>query len=182
MVWSDLTLLVRAAGSTDLAQPIREAVWAVDPSLPVPDVRRVADRRSAALAEPRFGTALVAGFAALSLVLATVGLYGVLAFAVVRRSREIGVRLALGARPGAVMAMLVRRGMVVTAIGMAVGLAAALALTRFLEEALYQTPGTDPLTYLVVVALFGAVSLLATWLPARRAMAVNPVEALRSGD
>jgi putative ABC transport system permease protein len=119
-------------------------------------------------------------FGAIALVLAAVGLYGVMAFLVEQRTREIGIRLALGGQPSQVLRRVLSEGLTMTAIGVAVGLAIALPLARLLEESLFGIGSTDPVTYIAIAALLFAVSIVATYVPARRAMRVDPVEALRS--
>ncbi len=175
------TLLVRTGADVPgLAAAIRHAVWDVDPSLAVPDVRPLLQNRAAALAGPRFNALLLAAFAAVSLLLAAVGLYGLLAFLVARRTRELGVRRALGADTATVARMVLRRAVVLAGTGIAVGLAIAAALARFVASLLYHTSPTDTLTYVAVPALLLLVAAIAAWLPARRATRVSPLIALRS--
>ena len=176
-----MTLMVRTDGPVaGLPAAIREAVWEVDPALPVPDVRPMERSRSAAVAGPRFNTFVLSAFAAAALALAVVGLYGLLGFVVAQRTREIGVRRALGAGTRAVSFMVVRRGLTLAAAGVALGAAAALVLNRFIESLLFRTAGNDPLIFLAVPALFLLVASIASWLPARRAARVSPVVALRA--
>jgi predicted permease len=180
LAWPHLTLLVRARGPLPgLAEAVRRAVWSEDPSLAVPEVVPVADGRAASLAERRFQAATLGAFAGAALLLSAFGLYGVLAYAVARRRREIGIRMALGARASVVTAMLVRHGLLLTGAGVAVGLLASLALHRVVEGALFETAGTDPPTYLAATLLLLAVGLLATAVPARRAARTSPQVALR---
>ena len=181
LVWPAMTMVVQASRPMpDIAAQIRAAVWAEDASLPVPIVRPIADSRAAAMVGPRFTAALLSGFAAVSLLLAMIGLYGVLAFAVVERTREIGVRIALGARPAGVVSMLVRRGLVLTVVGLGLGLGLAAILTRLMTGLLYRTAGTDPVTFLLAPLVLGTVAAFAAYLPASRASRVDPVTALRS--
>jgi putative ABC transport system permease protein len=135
---------------------------------------------SDSLAFARFGALLLASFAAVALALATLGVYGVLSFAVAQRTREIGVRVALGARRGDVVRLVVDRGLAIAVAGGAVGLAGALATTRVLRTLLYDVAPSDPATYAAIVALLAAAVLAASWLPARRAAGVAPTEALRA--
>ena len=179
--WPSMTLVVRTRGEAPgLADAVRRAVWAVDPGLPVPEVRPMERSRAAAVAEPRLHALLLGTFAAAALLLAGVGLYAVLAFSVVQRAREIGVRMALGARSVAVMGMLVRRGLALTAAGIVIGLVGAALLSRFVQSLLYQTAGTDLATYAAVPLLLAVVGAAASWLPARRAARVDPMVVLRS--
>ncbi|MGH7575412.1 MAG: FtsX-like permease family protein [Longimicrobiales bacterium] len=123
---------------------------------------------------------VLAAFAGLALLMAAVGLYGVLAFSVAERTREIGIRVALGADSGDVLGLVVGRGLALAGAGTAIGLAAALALTRLLSGLLFDVTPGDPVTFADIAVLLLAVATLATWLPARRAAALDPVEALRS--
>ncbi len=180
IVWPAMTMVVRADREVpNIGAEIRRAVWAEDANLPVPVVRPMAEARSEAIARPRFNAALLAAFATAALLLAVLGLYGVLSFAVVERTREIGVRVALGAEPSRVVAMLVGRGLLLTGLGIALGLTGAVGLTTLMTGLLYQTTGTDPLTFGAVPVLLGLVALLAAYLPARRATRVDPLTALR---
>jgi predicted permease len=176
-----VTLLVR----TELARPaalagsLRGVVWSLDPNLPVPEVTPLASNQAALLAGTRLRALLLAAFAGVALLLAALGVYSVMAFAVARRTREIGVRLALGARPAEVAAAVLRRGLALTAAGIVVGLVGSLAAGRATASLLYETPPTDAGTIAAVALLLGVTALLATWLPSRRATRVDPVRALR---
>jgi putative ABC transport system permease protein len=132
-----------------------------------------------ATASPRFNTVLLATFAAIALLMAIVGVYGVLAFSVAQRSQEIGVRMALGATPGSVLALVMKEGAVMVAAGSLAGVAGALVLTRYLATLLYGVAVTDPGTYVVVVMGLALAALVASFLPARRAATLDPVVALR---
>ena len=132
------------------------------------------------LAQPRFTMLLLASFAAAALLLAAIGLYGVIAFSVVQRTQEIGVRLALGARQSDVLRLVMRRGMLLTATGLAIGMTAALALGQVVGGLLYGVTSHDPATLLAVALFLAAVAMLATYLPARRASRVDPMVALRA--
>ena len=181
MSW--MTLLVRSdrAEPLALAGAIEQAVWAVDPELPIGRIGLVDEYYAEALARRRFVTFLLGGFAALALLLGGVGLYGVLSYSVARRTREFGVRIALGASPVSVAAGVVREGLVLTSMGLLVGSAAALALSRFLRHLLWGVSPADPVTIAsVAVVLLGAAAA-ACWVPARRATRANPIIALRAG-
>jgi predicted permease len=175
-----LAFLVRVpSGEPSAALPlIRKTVREVDPSATINEVRTMEDVISESLARQRFQMTLIGTFAVLALVLATVGLYGVLALIVGQRRREIGVRLALGASPRAVVRMLLGEGARVAAVGVAIGLAGAFALTRVLQSLLYGVSSTDPAVFAAAAVFVAAVALAATWVPARRASRVDPRTAL----
>jgi putative ABC transport system permease protein len=156
-------------------------VWSFDRNLPISEVRTMREVVQLANARPRFTLVLLAVFAGVALVLAAVGVYGVMSYAVSRRTHEIGVRLALGAAPALVVQMIVREGMTVALAGAAVGLAGALLLTRSMASLLYAVTAKDPLTFGVVSLTLISVALLATYLPARQAARTDPLRALR-GD
>lgn len=180
LIMPSMTLLVRTDGEVaGLAGAIRQAVWAMDPTIPVPEVEPLARSHATALAGPRFNATVLGVFAAVALTLAGVGLYGLLGFIVARRTREIGVRRALGAGTVGVSASVVRRGLALSAAGVGMGLLAALALTRSLESLLFRTAGTDPVTFVAVPVILLLVAGVAAWVPARRAARVSPMIALR---
>ncbi len=141
-------------------------------------MRTMNEQLAGTLGLQRLATLLLGGFAILALLLAGLGVYGVLAYSVSRRTREIGIRKALGARTRDVLALVVRHGMILTFIGLFVGMSAALGTTRLLRSLLYQVDALDPLTFAVVAVLLIAVGFFASWLPARRASSVNPTTAL----
>ena len=163
-----------------LAPQMRAAVWAIDSEQPVTFVMPLEELASESLAFRRAGTTLAAGFGLLALVLAAIGLFGVLSYSVSRRTREIGVRVALGATRGEVATLVMREGLIMTAIGTVIGLAAALALTQSLSSLLFEVEASDPVTYAAVAGVLLAVALLATVIPALRATGVDPLVALRA--
>jgi putative ABC transport system permease protein len=176
-----MTLVVKTAGDAQaLAGPIRQVVRALDPSVPVSRVQTMERVVAASVANRRFSTLLLAGFALLALILGAVGIYGVLSFDVSQRTFEIGLRLALGAQPGQVLGLMLQRGVVLAGIGLAIGLAGAVALTRLIASLLVGVTGTDPLTMAGVTMVLGAAALLASYLPARRATRLDPLLALRA--
>jgi predicted permease len=163
-----------------LATLVRSAVRSVDPQLGVDlNQQTMAELISASVARPRFNTFVLAAFAIVALALATVGIYGVLSHAVTQRTREIGIRMALGAAPSRVLATVVRQSLTLTGIGAAIGLVGAAAVTRYLESMLFELTPLDPSTFVGVVVLFLLVALLASYLPAARASRVDPLVALR---
>jgi putative ABC transport system permease protein len=178
--WPFLTLVVRS--STDpmsLAGPVRNAILAIDKDQPVSSIKPMESMVSASVARPRFYLLLLAIFAALALVLAAVGIYGVLSYSVTQRMHEIGIRLALGAKPSDVIKLIVGQGMTLALIGVAIGLIAAFGLTRLMTSLLYGVSATDPWIFAVLALLLAGVALLASYVPARRATRVDPMIALR---
>jgi putative ABC transport system permease protein len=162
-----------------LSQAVREAVWAVDKDQPVWKVRTVESLVAYNVADKRFLMLLMGVFAGLALTITAVGQYGVVSYTVGRRTHEIGIRMALGARTGDVLRLVVKQGMRLAVLGVVIGLVASFALTRFIQSLLFGVSATDALTFLGVPALLGAVSLLACYIPARRATKVDPLIALR---
>ncbi len=160
--------------------PVRAAIWSVDRDQPVWKIRTIESLAQRSLGQPRFMMMLVAAFAGLALVLAGVGIYGVMSYTVAQRTHEVGIRIALGAHAAEVVRLVLRRGMVLTAGAVILGVVGALAATQLLASQLYGVSQRDPLTFVAVPVVLGAVALLACWLPARRASRVDPVEALRS--
>jgi putative ABC transport system permease protein len=175
-----LRIAVRGQGDpAGLAADVRTAVWSLDRQLALGDVRTMDQVIRRSTASRRFSLVLLGSFAALALVLAAIGIYAVLAYSVARRTHEIGVRVALGARRGDVVRLVLGQGLRVTAIGIVFGVAGALVLTRFLQSLLYEVRPTDPPTFVGVLLLLVTVSAAASYLPARRAVRVDPMVALR---
>jgi putative ABC transport system permease protein len=163
-----------------LAGQLRAAVWSLDRDQPVTHVMPLAELASESLAFRRAGMWLAASFGALALVLAAIGIYGVLSYSVSRRTREIGVRLALGATRADVLRVVMREGLTMTTVGVVIGIGAAIGLSRFLAGLLYQISPADPLTHLAVAATLMLVAVAATAVPARRATRVDPLVSLRA--
>ena len=173
-------LLVRtAADPARLARAVEDAVHGVDPEQPVAAIRTLDAVARGPLQERRMVMALLGGFAGLAFLLSALGIYSVLAYAVAQRTREIGLRIALGARRGDVVRLVVGRGARLVALGLAAGTGCALALSRAMADLLYDVRATDPVTFAAVALLLGAASLAACYVPARRASAVQPIVALR---
>jgi putative ABC transport system permease protein len=179
--WPFLAVVARTLGDpVGLSATLRQAIAAVDPDLAAGDVRTIDDYLAQSVATPRFNATLIAGFAVLALFLAGCGLYGVMSYAVVQRSREIGIRMALGAQPGDVRGMVVSQAMKMGLAGLIVGLAGAFAATRLLGSLLFGVGPSDPATFATMCGLLLGVVLVAAYVPARRATRVDPMVALRA--
>ncbi len=176
----EMSLLVRTAGDpqNSLAS-VRSEIRALDKHLPVSSASTLNEYLGGALLLPRAGAALLGIFGMLALVLASTGLFGVMSFTVARRTREIGIRIALGAQGVDVLKLVLREGLVLVLVGVALGIAAAFALSRLLTSLLYGVSATDPLTFIGVSVLLVGVALVASYIPARRATKVDPMVALR---
>ncbi|HKG92558.1 MAG TPA: ABC transporter permease [Gemmatimonadaceae bacterium] len=177
---SGMTLVVRTSGEPEaVAGAVRAAVRTLEPNAPVSRIRSMEEVVAASLASRRFSTLLISAFAGLALVLAAIGIYGVISYSVTERTFEIGLRMALGAERGSVLRLVLVEGLRVSAIGLAVGLTGAIVLTRLLRSMLVGVSATDPATLAAVAALLAAVALAASYLPARRAMGVEPMRVMR---
>jgi predicted permease len=168
------------AGSASLMKDVRQAVWSVDANLPVADVRTLAYYYGKSIARTSFTLVMLAIAGGMALLLGAVGLYGVIAYSVSQRTREIGIRIALGAQIGELTGMFVRQGLMLAAIGLACGLVVAAAAMRLMASLLFHVSPVDPVTYVVVCLGLAGTAALASYVPSRRAAAVDPVEALRS--
>ncbi|MFN7944001.1 MAG: ABC transporter permease [Blastocatellia bacterium] len=174
------TIVVRTqVEPMSLAPAVREAVWKVDRDQPMWKVRTVESLMQHNVADKRFVMLLMSGFAALALVIAAIGLYGIISFSVSQRTQELGVRLALGARTRDILVLVLRQGLSLVAIGVGIGLVASLALTRLMSGLLYAVSATDPAIYALITILLAGVALAACWIPARRAAKVDPLIALK---
>jgi putative ABC transport system permease protein len=175
-----ITLVVRTAGDpAAIISSVKTAIWSFDANLPITNVLVTDDVVAQANAQPRFETLLLSVFAVVALVLAAVGIYGVMSYTVARRTHEIGIRISLGAARADVLLLVIRQGLVLALAGSAVGIVSALMLARLMTKLLYGVAPTDPITFAGVAALLIAVALTACYVPARRAMRVDPMEALR---
>jgi putative ABC transport system permease protein len=175
-----MTFALRTDGDPlAMASSAVAAVHALDPAQPVAEVRTVADIIDESLSRSRLNTVILATFAAVALILAAVGIYGVMAYSVTQRTHEFGIRMALGAGRFEVLRMVLRHGLLVAGAGVAIGLAAAYFLTRVLTTLLFGVTSTDPATFAGVSIVLVAIALAATYVPARRATRVDPMVALR---
>jgi putative ABC transport system permease protein len=172
-------IAVRTADDAFIVPNLRSVVRELEPLATVDNVATMEQLLSNSLARPRLYAVLLGIFAAVAVALTAIGIYGVMAYSVAQRTREIGIRMALGARPGAVMSLVLKQSVVVTAIGIAIGVAAAMALTRYLAGMLFGLTPLDPATFIVVSLASAAVATLASYAPARRATRVDPLVALR---
>ena len=178
--FSSSTIVVRTAGDPRSLTPrIREQILAVDPNQPVYDIKMMEERVAASLQTQRFAVVLLGVFGTLALLLAAIGLYGVLAFSVAQRTREIGIYVALGAQNRDVLVMVIKQGMLLVVIGAVLGMAGAYGLTRLIQTLLFGVSASDPLTFVVAPLLLGLVGFVACYVPARRATKVDPLVALR---
>jgi predicted permease len=164
----------------NIANQMRRAILEVDPQTAIPNVETLEHARNASMASPRVMTDLLGIFAALALAIAAFGIGGILALSVNQRLNEIGIRIALGAKPGDLLAMILRQGMTLVGIGLAIGLASAVGLTRLMKTLLFEVQPTDPITFAGVSVVLGAAALAACYIPARRALRIDPLRALRS--
>jgi predicted permease len=173
-------LVVRTSSDpAELGNAIVREVHTVDPGVPVYDIRTMQERLSDSLARQRFAAAMLGAFAAFALLLAAIGVYGVISYLVTQSTHDIGVRVALGAQPAQILSLVVRQGMALAAVGIAAGLIGAVALTRVMTGLLFGVSATDALTFASVAAILAAVVCAATIVPARRATGVDPMVALR---
>jgi ABC-type antimicrobial peptide transport system permease subunit len=177
----DGSLILRTSVTpASLAKSVENALHEIDPDLPVYNVRTMEQYLGADVARPQFNALLVEIFAGIALLQTMIGLYGVMAFSVAQRTREIGIRMALGAGTSTVLGLVVKQGLILTGIGIFLGLGLAFLLSRTMESLLYGVTATDPLTFALVPVVLALTGILACLVPARRAAGVDPMEALRS--
>jgi ABC-type antimicrobial peptide transport system permease subunit len=177
--WTPYLVIRTNSDPTAISAAVTEVIHQADPNLPVTQVMSLDDLLSDSVSARRFSTVLIGMFAGLALLLAAVGIYGVMSYVVGQRTQEVGIRVALGAQPADIWRLIILRGAALAAIGIAVGLAGALALTRFLSSLLFGVRPADPVTFSAVAILLVIVALVACYFPARRAMRVDPMVALR---
>jgi putative ABC transport system permease protein len=176
-----VTLYVRASGSLGpVISQMRREIQAIEPNLPVADTEKMTETIATSLYAPRMGAMLLTVFGGLALLLASLGIYGVLAFSIARRTREIGIRVALGADRRSVTTLVLREGMSLVGLGLAIGLVAGLYLSQSLKMFLFDVSSRDLTTFAIVPCVLVAVALLACYVPARRALRVDPLTALRA--
>jgi putative ABC transport system permease protein len=179
--WPRINILARGQGNPmDLVDSLKRAIWQVNPDLAITGVRTLDARLSNFLIRPRFFAMLIGTFSIVALMIAAAGVYGTMSYTVGRRTRELGIRLALGASRSEVRSMVLRRGMVSTVVGVIVGLAGAYGLSRFLSDLLFDIVPTDPMTFFSVTATLIVVATLASYVPAQRATRVDPLEAIKA--
>ncbi|HEX7772806.1 MAG TPA: FtsX-like permease family protein, partial [Pyrinomonadaceae bacterium] len=180
LAYSFMTLVVRTDGEPSAIAPaIQREIRTLDPNQPVSDVRTMNQVMSEWVSRSRFNTLLLGLFAGLATLLSAVGIFGVMNYSVALRTRELGLRLAVGAQPRQVLLLVLKQGLLLTIVGVVLGLAAALALTRLLSGLLFGVGAVDVTTFASISLLLVVVSLLACYLPARRAMRIDPLAALR---
>jgi ABC-type antimicrobial peptide transport system permease subunit len=175
-----MSIVIRTTGDPlQYSNAVRQAIWSQDPNQTITNLMTLESVLGTAVARPRLLAWLLALFGVIGLTLGALGIFGVLAYAVNQRRQEIGLRVALGAPPRAVLRSVVGRGMLLAAAGVAVGVVAALLLTRWMQGVLFDIQPSDPTTFGQVILVLLAAALLASWLPARRALSIDPVNALR---
>src|SRR5437667_12330095 len=175
-----MTILVRTqADPIALVPALRQAVWSIDANQPIANIRTMEKIVADSIAQPRLSMLLMGSFGALALILAAVGIYGLLSYAVTQRTQELGIRMALGAQLSDVLSLVMKQGMTLAVIGAAIGLVGAFALTRLIRTLLFGVTATDASTFILVSGVLLSVALLACYLPARRATKVDPLVALR---
>ena len=173
-------IFVRAEGDPlALVPSLRAAMKEIAPGTPIFDIRTMESRLAAATGQARLSATLLVSFAVLALALSIMGIHGVMSFAVSQRTREIGIRVAMGADGGSVVRLFTREGLALSGAGVAIGLLGALALTRVMRGMLFGVAPDDLMTFVAIVGVVTVATLLATWIPARRASRLDPVEALR---
>jgi putative ABC transport system permease protein len=181
LVYSEMTMVLRTNGDPlNLAAAVQREIQTIDKDQPVAEVRTMQSWMDELTARSRFGTLLLGIFAALALVLAAIGIYGVMSYSVTQRTHELGIRIALGAQSRDLLKLILGRGFALTLVGIALGLVASFALTRVMSSLLFGVSATDPVTFGGLALLLSAVALAACYIPTRRALKVDPMVALRN--
>jgi len=170
----------KRTGSESLLKEVQQAVWSVNANLPLANVRTVAEIYNRSMARSAFTLVILAIAAGMALLLGVVGIYGVISYSIAQRTREIGIRIALGSPHDKVRALFVRNGLILSGIGVICGIAVAVPLARLMSALLFEVSPLDPYTYLAVAAVLLAAAMAASYLPARRATRIDPMEALRA--
>jgi putative ABC transport system permease protein len=179
--WGVLRVALRSKlNQADLITSVQREVRAIDPNQPVSNIITMGAILADSMGTRRLAMSLFGLFAVIALLLTAIGLYGVMAYSVSQRTREMGIRIALGAQTGNVLRLVVKQGMILAVIGVVLGLITSFAMTRLMRTMLYEVSATDPVTFIFAPLLIGAVTLVACWVPARRAAKVDPMIALRS--
>ncbi|MGD2217582.1 MAG: ABC transporter permease, partial [Gemmatimonadales bacterium] len=180
--WRGMGFAIRSdrVGTAGFVDEVRAAVWEINPNLPVRGLQSLEELMGQSIARTSFSLTLLGVAAAVALLLGVIGVYGVISYAVSQRSRELGLRMAMGAQAGQVKGMVLRQGLVLSAVGVAIGVAMAFGLTRLMAGLLFGVSPVDPLTFVAVAAVVIGVALLASYLPARRAAGVDPMDVLRA--
>jgi ABC-type antimicrobial peptide transport system permease subunit len=181
-VGRSITYTVRSSrsGTPSFLDEIRQVVWSVEPGIPLPNLRTMEDVVADSMARTSITLVMLAIAGAMALLLAVIGIYGVMSYAVTQRTREVGIRIALGAHGREVRRMFLRQGFVMALVGLAIGLAGAAALTRWMSALLFEVSPLDPGTYVAVALFLFMAAALASYVPARRATRVDPLESLRA--
>jgi putative ABC transport system permease protein len=178
---ADARLLVATIGDPSaIVGPLKGQVWSIDPRVPITDLATLPQAMMETMSRPRFNLLLLSSFACVGLLLAAIGIYGVISYSVGQRTQEIGLRMALGALPGDIRRTVVGEALLLSGVGLAIGVAGALVLTRLMTSMLFEVTATDPASFGVTVIVLGGTALAAAWAPARRAMRVDPMIALRT--
>jgi putative ABC transport system permease protein len=177
--YDDMSLVLKVGGDKSIADRVSKEIWAVDSAVPVYNVLTMEQIIAVSMAQRRFNLILMSMFAVIALVLASVGIYGVMSYSVTQRTQEIGIRMSLGAQRRDVLTMIVGRGMVLAIIGLSLGLIASFFLTQLLRSLLFSISTTDPLTFAGIAGLLALVTFAANVIPARRATKIDPIIALR---
>jgi len=178
-LWGGEVVIRSSLDMASVAASVRHTVYAIDKNLPVTDVEPLTDPLGQSISQERFRTFLLGSFSAIALLLATIGVFGVVSYLASQRTHEIGIRMALGAQPGQVLRLVLGQADRLTVTGLTIGITGAFLLTRLMKGLLYGVSATDPLTFISTAMVLAVVALAACYVPARRAAKIEPIEALR---